>query len=67
MYTNTVIMGNLFGNVQIPHKCDTRQVHDLILLLFRSLLLFLRILPVAGTVAEPSVAAGDSVAAEHTE
>ena len=58
------------GSVQITHNYNTRLIHDVILLLFQSLLLFLRILreilPVADTTADPFAAAGDSTAAEHS-
>ena len=76
MYMNTVGVGNLSGNVQIPHNCNTGQIHDCILLLFQILLLFRgilhEILLAADIVVEPSVAAGYSASTkcsahlEHT-
>ena len=54
---NTASVGNLSGNVQIPHNCNIGQVRDLVLLLL------LRIILAIGTVVEPTVAVGDSVAA----
>ena len=60
MYMNTAIVGNLFGNFQIPHNCNTRQVRDLILILFQSLLL------TVGTAAEPYTMAGDLDANERS-
>ena len=66
----TTSVGNPFGSVQIPHNYNTWLIHDLVLLLFQSLLIFLGILreihPVVDTTAEPSIAAGDSDVVEHT-
>ena len=67
---NTASVGNLSDSVQIPHNCNIGLIHDLVLLLFLSLLLFLEILyeilHVAGTAVEPFVVAWDSTAGEHT-
>ena len=67
---NTASVGNIFGNVQTPHNFNIGLVRDLILLLFQSLLLFLKILYeillVVGTMIDPYVAAGDSATAKHT-
>ena len=68
-------VGILSDSAQIPNNYNTGLIHDLVLLLVlllvRSLLLFLEILheilPIAGTTAEASIAEGDSTIVEHTE
>ena len=70
MYMITASVASPSCNSQIPHNYNTRLICDLILLLFQSLLLFLRILYeillVADSVAEPLVVVGDLATVEHT-
>ena len=60
MCMDTTSVGNLFGNVQIPHNCNTVKVYEFVLLLF------LKILLSAGTTVEPIVVMEDSATDEHS-
>ena len=55
-------VGNLSGNVQIPHNCNTGHVCNLLLLLFLKILC--GILLAVGTASEPISVAGDLTTTE---